>query len=38
MTLKARLPLLSGLCVSPINLSLPPCPLPFYVQFKALFK
>lgn len=38
VTLKARLPLLSALRVSPINLYVPPSPLPFYVQLKALFK
>lgn len=38
VTLKARLPLLSALCVSPINLYVPPSPLPFYVQLKPLFK
>lgn len=38
VTLKARLLLPSALCVSPINLYVPPSPLPFYVQLKPLFK
>lgn len=38
VTLKAVLPVLSALCVAPINLSFLPCALPFYVQLKPWFK
>lgn len=38
VTLKARLLLLYALCVSPINLYVPPSPLPFYVQSKPPFQ